>query len=183
MYSHTPTHDVYENTWKCGERIEFFLPPSAGGQKRIILKKSRCLFADGRLDALAFCFPESVGVREVRRVVRTTLNTKDSTEDFEARFSFIFLFFLFSHTSTSQLQDKPWSQVSSILPPGSFLYFLSRIGFSNPTARRFSIECCSLTLLRFPQVNLYARQSPHEFIRVCTRLDSNTRSCILLFSH
>ena len=44
--------------------------------------------------------------------------------------------------STFQLLDRPWSQVSSLLPPGSCLHFLSRIGFSNPTARRFFIECC-----------------------------------------
>ena len=48
----------------------------------------------------------------------------------------------FSHKSTFQLLDKPWSQVLSLLPPGSFLQFFSRIGFSNPTARRISIECC-----------------------------------------
>ena len=51
-------------------------------------------------------------------------------------------FFFFFHTSTFQLLDKPWSQVSSLLPPGSCLQFLSRIGFSNPTARRFFTECC-----------------------------------------
>ena len=34
--------------------------------------------------------------------------------------------------------DKPWSQVSSLLIPGTCLQFLSRIGFSIPTARRFS---------------------------------------------
>ena len=39
-------------------------------------------------------------------------------------------------------QDKPWSQVSSLLPPGSCLQFLSPIGFRNPTARPFFIECC-----------------------------------------
>ena len=44
----------------------------------------------------------------------------------------------FSHTSTFQLLDKPWSQVSSLLPLSSCLHFLSRIGFSNPTARQFS---------------------------------------------
>ena len=38
-------------------------------------------------------------------------------------------------------------------PPGSCLQFLSRIGFGNPSARRFFIECCELTLSRFPQVN------------------------------
>ena len=53
-----------------------------------------------------------------------------------------FFFFFFSHTSTFRLLDnKPWSQeVSSLLPPGSCLQFLSRIGFSNPTTRRFFIK-------------------------------------------
>ena len=40
----------------------------------------------------------------------------------------------FSHTSTFKLLDKPWSQVSSFLPPSSCLQFSSRIGFSNPTS-------------------------------------------------
>ena len=48
----------------------------------------------------------------------------------------------FFHISTLQLLDKPSSQVSFLLPPGSCIQFLSRIGFSNPTARRFFIECC-----------------------------------------
>ena len=74
-------------------------------------------------------------------------------------------FFFFSHTPTFQLLDKPWSQVSSLPPPGSCLRLLSRMGFSNPTARRFFIECCELTLPRFPQVNLCTRKSLHEFVR------------------
>ena len=57
------------------------------------------------------------------------------------RWSF-FLFFFFLHTFTFQLLDKPWLQVSSLFAPGSCLQFLSRIGFSNPTARRFFIERC-----------------------------------------
>ena len=40
----------------------------------------------------------------------------------------------------SDLLDKPWSQASSLLPPGTFLLFLSRIGFSIPTTRRFSLN-------------------------------------------
>ena len=72
----------------------------------------------------------------------------------------VFFSFCCLHTSTFQLLDKPWSQVSSLLPPCSCLQFLSRRGFSNPTARRFFIECCSLTPSRFPQVNLCARTSP-----------------------
>ena len=42
-------------------------------------------------------------------------------------------FFFFTLASTFQLLDKPWSQVSSLRPPGSSNQFLSRIGFSNPT--------------------------------------------------
>ena len=68
-------------------------------------------------------------------------------------------FFFFSNTSTFQLLNKPWSRVSSLLPPGSCLQFLSRIGFSNPTARRFFIRCWKLTLSRFPQVNLHMKKS------------------------
>ena len=75
---------------------------------------------------------------------------------------------VFFHTSTFQLLDRPWSQVSSLLSPGACLQLLSRIGFSNPTANRFFIECCKLTLSRFPQVNLCTTKSPHEFIRACT---------------
>ena len=33
----------------------------------------------------------------------------------------LFFFVFFSHTSTFQLLDNPWSQVSSLLPPGSCL--------------------------------------------------------------
>ena len=37
---------------------------------------------------------------------------------------YIYIYILFfSHTSTYQLLDKPWSQVSSLLPPGSCLQF------------------------------------------------------------
>ena len=53
------------------------------------------------------------------------------------RFSFLFSFL---HTFTFELLVKPWTQVSSLLLPGSCLQFLSRIGFSNPTARRLFIE-------------------------------------------
>ena len=45
---------------------------------------------------------------------------------------------VFCLTVAFQLLDKLWSQVSSLLPPGTCLQFLSRIGFSIPTARRFS---------------------------------------------
>ena len=38
----------------------------------------------------------------------------------------------------SDLQDKPWSQVSSLLPSGTCIPFLSLIGFNIPTALRSS---------------------------------------------
>ena len=41
-------------------------------------------------------------------------------------FFLVFFFFFFSHTSTLHLLDKPWSQVSFLLPPGSYLQFLYR---------------------------------------------------------
>ena len=50
----------------------------------------------------------------------------------------LFLFLFLFLTLTFQLLDKLWSQVSYLLPPGTCLQFLSRIGFSIPTARRFS---------------------------------------------
>ena len=46
--------------------------------------------------------------------------------------------FFFGLTFNFQLLDKLWSQVSSLLPPGTCLQLLSRIGFSIPTARRLS---------------------------------------------
>ena len=57
--------------------------------------------------------------------------------------SYRYDFFFFTLLSLSSFWTlKPWSHVSSLLPPGSCLQFLSRIWFSNPTARRFFIKCC-----------------------------------------
>ena len=71
---------------------------------------------------------------------------KSSRGSIRSRASFCYsagIYFYSAHTRTIfgfhtlllsfQLLDKPWSQVSSLLPPGSCLRFLSRIGFSNPT--------------------------------------------------
>ena len=56
---------------------------------------------------------------------------------------FYYHFYLPAHLvggfTLSDLLDKPWSQVSSLVPPGTYVpSFLSRIGFSVPIARRFS---------------------------------------------
>ena len=57
------------------------------------------------------------------------------------------IFLLFLHTLLFSFWiSHAWSHVSSLLPPGACLQFLSRIGSSNLTARRFFIECCQLKL-------------------------------------
>ena len=48
----------------------------------------------------------------------------------------------------SDLLDKPRSQVSSLLPLGTCLQILSRIGFSIPTARRFPSNVAASYCLR-----------------------------------
>ena len=63
---------------------------------------------------------------------------------------YIYIYFFFDHDlnfpaqlvgglTLSDLLDKPWSQVSSFLPPVHMpSIFLSRTGFTIPNARRFS---------------------------------------------
>ena len=65
---------------------------------------------------------------------RYTAKTTATNCRVKSRFYFILVIFLFCLTYTFfQLLDKLWSQVSSLLPPGTCLQFSSRI----PTARRF----------------------------------------------
>ena len=49
-----------------------------------------------------------------------------------------FFFFSLTVRLASFWTSRVWSQVSSLFPPDYCLQFSSRIGFSNPTARRFS---------------------------------------------
>ena len=71
------------------------------------------------------------------------------TSQFRSRIQKPFLNLLFFHHfffpaqlvgvfTFSDLLDKRWSQVSSLLAPGTCIQFLSRIGFRIPTASRFS---------------------------------------------
>ena len=55
--------------------------------------------------------------------------------------------------------------MSSLLPPGSCLPFLSRIVFSNPTARRFFIECVANSRSRAFRKSICAKQNLNEFLR------------------
>ena len=79
--------------------------------------------------------------------------------------------------------DRRGDRCRPFFPPVLALHFLSRMGFSNPTARRFLVECCYLTLFsRFPQVNLCTtvENVPTWYlvriIRVCTRGRSKSRN-------
>ena len=72
----------------------------------------------------------------------TSLRKTDLGEKNALHFSFLFFFFL--HTFAFQLlENKPWSQVSSLLPP-RFLpsIFIAHRVQQSRIARRFCIECC-----------------------------------------
>ena len=49
----------------------------------------------------------------------------------------------------NEFLDKPWSQVSTLLPPGSCLYFVSRIGYigKNTLLTRYQVPGMILLLL------------------------------------
>ena len=51
------------------------------------------------------------------------------------------VFFFFCTLLLSSLWTGRGHKCRPFPPPGSCLHFISRIGFSNPTARRFFIEC------------------------------------------
>ena len=89
----------------------------------------------------------------------------------------MFFFFFFQHHfyfpallvggfTLNELLDKSWSQVSTFSPPGTCLYFLSRIGLSIATARRFSSNVANSTLSRFPLIDFFfCKKKP----RACAR--------------
>ena len=64
-----------------------------------------------------------------------------------------FIQVFFNLTSTLQLLDKPWSQVSSLPPPCKCIHFY-HTEFNIPIERRTFIDLCELALSRFPLVNL-----------------------------
>ena len=57
--------------------------------------------------------------------------------------------------------DKPWSRVSSLFPPGVCLHLVSRIGFSIPTARRFSSNVTTHALA-LSATQFSCKKSPYE---------------------
>ena len=87
--------------------------------------------------------------RRIRKKLRGHHNIQNTSTRHRDILLAVFFCFFFNHHfyfpaqlvggfTLNDLLDKPWSQVSSNLPPGTCLQFLSRIGFSIATARRFS---------------------------------------------
>ena len=78
--------------------------------------------------------------------------------------------FFFSHTSAFQLLDMPWSQMSSLLPPGSYsqFFFAHRVQQSHCSSIFHRVLLTdALTLFR---KSICAQENvPDEFMRVCTR--------------
>ena len=89
-------------------------------------------------------------------------------------FSDFFFFFL---TFTSQLLDKPWSQVGVVPSPPRFLpsiFIAHRVQQSHCSSmfhRMLLTHALALSASQFVH-----KKSPNEFIRVCTRWDSNSRN-------
>ena len=90
---------------------------------------------------------------------------------------YLLLYIYFGLTFTFQLLDKLWSQVSSLLPPGTCLQFLTRIGFSIPTARRFSSKVPNSRFRAFRESICAQEKVPTIYaVRICNRGDSNSRN-------
>ena len=67
------------------------------------------------------------------------------------------------------LLDKPWSQVGRyrpFFPPGTCLQFLLRIGFSIPTARRFSSNVANYRMLL---THALASSDKNQFFTQCKK--------------
>ena len=96
---------------------------------------------------------------------RSTKTGKGNYQDYIV-FCFVFSdhhFYFPAHLvggfTLSDLLDKPWSQVSSLLSPRTCLQFLSRnAGFSIPTARRFSLNVANSRSRAFRSSFFYARK-------------------------
>ena len=104
----------------------------------------------------------------VRLSCRWCTKTPDILLFYYFFFSFFFITYfpaqLVGGFTLSDLLDKPWSRVAS-LPPGTCLQFLSRTGFSIPTARRFSSNVANSRSRAFRSSFFFcARKSPYEYM-------------------
>ena len=77
-----------------------------------------------------------------------------------------FLFLFFRLTFTFQLLDKLWSQVPSLLSPvRAFSFYRAYVGFSIPTARRFSSNVANSRSRAFLESICVQEKVSYEFIR------------------
>ena len=86
--------------------------------------------------------------------------------------------FLLCPLQLFQLLDKPWSQVSSLFPPGWFLppiFIAHRVQQSHCSS---IIACFShkTHALELSASQFEHKKKSHEFIRVCTRGGSNSQN-------
>ena len=111
--------------------------------------------------------------RRIYKYVWNTSYKKKYCRPVHMFFSFIYFFYhhfyfpaqLGGGFTLRDLLDKPWSQVSSLLPPGTCLQSLSRIGFSTPTARRFSSNVANSRSRAFRwSIFFSAWKSPYEYV-------------------
>ena len=85
--------------------------------------------------------------------------------------------FFFSHFYSPASRQKPWSQVSSFLPPGFCLQFFIPHGVQQSHCSSiFHRVLLTHALALSAQVKMCTRKSPNEFIRVCTRRGSSSRN-------
>ena len=100
---------------------------------------------------------------------RSSTHTKIQYSYCLCTITFIFQLNSLEVFTLANLLDKPWSQASSLLPPGACLYFYrASMGCSIPTARRFSSKCCATQLTLSPFPLFICLKQDGVLLRVCT---------------
>ena len=120
-----------------------------GGDSGEVLSKVRTIVAQQLAVEESQVVPEASFTQDLGADSLDTVELIMALEEgFDVSFSCLVYFDCIRHPVVQmssffvQLLDNPWPQVLSLLSPRSCLPFLSRIGLSNPTVRRFFIECC-----------------------------------------
>ena len=133
----------------CGTRFLEHKKSRTGGCRRILcfafLTSSRVHSSNTSFDTAHSAFPfysESIWNYAFLSILLPFMDCSVSCPSLFFFFEIIISFFHPNYEAggfiLDDLLDKPWSQVSEHLPSGTCLYFLSRIGLSLPTTRRFS---------------------------------------------
>ena len=124
------------------------------------------------------CYPPVLLFHPPPGALFSCLNLRRPTVIFVGFVPFCFCFF---HSFAFQLLDIVQAVVTGVVPssPRFLPSILSRIGFSNPTARRFFIECVANSALALSASQFVLKKKALRIYttRVCTRRgDSNSRN-------